>query len=422
MLKKFFILFYTILASSITFAQSFSQETTYMRVKIIEITQTKDIPEEKPSEQTTESNNSEQMQKDPFAPDLSGISDDQTNQESENHTSIIDTHNDELTVTKFSILILDGPFKGENREIIFKGTDSMPDYAKYKKGDTVFAGYNRIGMGAETERYFALYDVDNGYGIIAGVIFLLTVVIIVGRFKGVMAIVSIIPTALMVFLGFIPLVLKGFPALPAAIIVCILSIAITIPLITGFSKKSLAAILGASAGVVLSAIIALSFGYLMHLAGIITDEMITVFYISDVNLDLKDLALSGMIIAALGAVIDVAISLASASAEIWNANPDLDKKTAFRSVTTVGTDILGATVNTLILAYIGSSLSLILLVSLKFNLQMPIMMIFSHNPVLVEIIKSIVGSAGMFLSIPATAYIAVQLYFTNNLKSKKGGK
>ncbi len=401
--------------SSVVSAQAFSQETIFMKVKIDSIVQSRETPlqttQESEAAQTNESA-APQNEEDPFAPDLSQISPEDSAQEQlpvQQRQGL--PEDSEIVVTQFSIRILDGPFKGQTKQITFKGTDTMPEYAKYKEGDVVYAGFNKIGMEDDLEEYFALYDIDNSAGIIFGCIFLLLIVIVIGRFKGLLSVLSLLLTILMIFFGFIPLVLRGFPSLLAAIIVCVVSIFITIPIITGISKKSLAAMLGASCGVVLSALIAIAFGHIMHLAGIITDEMITVFYISNINLNLKDLALSGMIIAALGAIMDVAISLSSATAEIWQANPSIEKKAAFRSVLTLGTDILGSMVNTLILAYIGSSLSLILLVSLKFDQQMPLMMVFSHNPVLVEIVKSIVGSAGMFLSIPATAYIAVQFYF-----------
>jgi uncharacterized membrane protein len=117
-----------------------------------------------------------------------------------------------------------------------------------------------------------------------------------------------------------------------------------------------------------------------------------------------------MIIAALGAIMDICISIASSTAEIFNANPGLSEKEAFRSVLNIGTDILGSMVNTLILAYVGSSISLILLISMKLEPGMPFWMVLNYNPVLNEIVKSVIGSLGMFISIPATAFIAVKLH------------
>ena len=76
----------------------------------------------------------------------------------------------------------------------------------------------------------------------------------------------------------------------------------------------------------------------------------------------------------------------------------------------IGTDILGSMVNTLILAYVGSSLSLILWIAMRLQPGMPFWMVLNYNPVLSEIVKSAVGSIGMFISIPLTAFISVRLF------------
>lgn len=312
--------------------------------------------------------------------------------------------------TTFSLKLLGGKLKGTVKKINFQGEDTMPEYAKYKKGDVIYIGFNEVELRNEVDAYISMYDVDNTPGLILIGILFVAIIVGVGHLRGALSLLSLGLTIVMIFFIFIPLTLKGVSPLFSTVAISTASVLVTIPIITGRTKKSLAAIGGATSGVVIATFIAIICGATMHLAGIITDDMMKVFYMAEHEIDLKDLALSGMIIAALGAIMDVAVSIASATAELYQANPDLPAKTAFKSAMNVGRDILGSMVNTLILAYIGSSLSLVLIISMKFNAQMPMAMIFSHNHVLIELIKSFVGTAGMFLSIPATAFLAVKLH------------
>lgn len=314
-----------------------------------------------------------------------------------------------LLETQVHLIVLDGQFKGQKKTAIFRGEDNLPKDMFYKKGDTVFIGISTVGY-KDPEEYISLYDIDNSKSIIVLGILLAGAIISIGRIKGFLSLIALIVTIFLLFTVLIPLTLKGYAPLPIAILISIISIVITLPIIAGLKRKTAAAILGATSGIVLASVMALIFGFVMHLSGIVTNDMLTVFYASDIKIDLRGLALSGMIIAALGAIMDVSISISSSTAEIYQANPDLDRKEAFKSVLNIGTDILGSMVNTLILAYVGSSLSLILLISMRFEPEMPFWMILNYNPVLSEIVKSVVGSIGMFLSIPITALIAVKLY------------
>ncbi|MDA3900834.1 MAG: YibE/F family protein [Spirochaetes bacterium] len=317
--------------------------------------------------------------------------------------------------TTFSLKILSGDLKDQTQKVVFVGKDSMPEFTKYQENDTIFIGFNKIGMVDGTDEYIALYDIDNSFGITIIFILLAVTIVGIGRLKGLFSMLALLFTIGMIFFVFVPLTLKGYPALVITVIISFLSIFVTIPVITGITRKAAAAICGASIGVLVATFLALICGWTMHLAGIITDGMIQVFYMAENQINLRDLALSGMIIAALGAVMDVAVSISSATSELFEANPKIEFKKAFFSSLTIGKDILGSMVNTLILAYVGSSLSIILIIYMKYDSQMPFSMILSHNPVLIEIIKSFVGSLGMFTAIPATAFIATRFYYNRNI-------
>lgn len=320
--------------------------------------------------------------------------------------------------TVFTLKILSGNRTGETRTVTFKGADDMPSYVKYHNGDTIFIGLNRIIQQGQKDEYIALYDKDNSAGLIVIVILFLGVLFAVGRLRGLRSLAGLAFTVVMIFAVYIPLVLNGFPPLLATLIVSLAAILITIPLITGFSIKSLTAIIGASAGVAVALLLSLAFGWTMHLAGIITDELLTLFFVSNVNFNLRDIALSGMIFAALGAVMDISVSISSAVNEFFVVHPKVEFRPAFRSAFEVGHDNLGSMVNTLVMAYIGGALSLILIIYIKFDSQMPLAMIFSHSEILTEILKSFVGCMGMFIAVPVTAWVGVKLNLTRRSRSR----
>ena len=314
-----------------------------------------------------------------------------------------------LSETRIQLEILDGEMKGMKKTAIFGGESDLPEEMRYRVGDTVFVGIAR-NSSANTTEYVSIYDMDNTAGIIILVTLLVIAVVLIGRLKGAASLLALIITILLLFLVLIPLTLRGFPPLPIAVGISFISIIITLPIIAGFKLKTLAAVMGAAGGILVASVLALASGYLMHLSGIVTNDMLTVFYASDVNIDIRGLVLSGMIIAALGAIMDICISISSSAAEIFRANPLIPERDALKSVLTVGTDILGSMVNTLILAYVGSSLSLILWITMRLQPGMSFWMVLNYNPVLSEIVKSVIGSLGMFASIPLTALFAVKLY------------
>ncbi len=314
-----------------------------------------------------------------------------------------------LTETWIFLKILDGDLKGEIKKAVFSGENELPEEMRYNIGDKIFIGISKAGIEGSTE-YISIYDMDNTKSLVVLVILMIVVIIIIGKLKGFASLLALVATIALLFLVFIPATLKGYPSLPVAIGIAIISIIITLPIISGFKLKTLGAVLGAVLGILFASTLAYIFGSVMHLAGIVSNEMLTVFYASNIRIDMKGLVLSGMIIAALGAIMDVCISIASSTAEIYNANPNIGAKQAYKSVLNIGTDILGTMVNTLILAYVGSSLGLILFISIRLQPEMTFWMVMNHNLILGEIVKSAIGSIGLFISIPITAFISVEIY------------
>jgi len=262
-------------------------------------------------------------------------------------------------------------------------------------------------QGRITEAYIQDYDRTNLLYLLLG-LFLLAVAII-GRRKGLLALLSLLVTICLIYFILIPLTLKGYSPILIGVLVCLVGSIITLPLIAGFRLKTLAAILGTGGGLIAVAATCIIFGNLMHLSGI-GHASISLYYVLGKEVDLQGILFAGIIIGALGAVMDVAVSLASSGQEIKRANPEIDFLSLYRSLINIGRDLLGTMANTLILAYVGSSLSLILLIFAQYKGDIPYLKIINLDLIASEIIRGIAGSLGIFTAIPLTALIASLLY------------
>jgi uncharacterized membrane protein len=178
-------------------------------------------------------------------------------------------------------------------------------------------------------------------------------------------------------------------------------------LVGGFTKKTWAALLGTWGGVLIAGLLSYMTIQLMHLTGIDTEEAVTLKNGILPSIDFQGILFASIIIGALGAIIDVTISIASAQYEIWAANPQIGWRDLYKRGMNVGRDMMGAMVNTLILAYVGGFMpSLLLLGSYK---DVPFTHIINTQGIMTELIRAIIGSSGLIYAIPLTAIISAML-------------
>lgn len=237
--------------------------------------------------------------------------------------------------------------------------------------------------------------------------FFVCLLIIIGRLKGVKSLVSLIITIALVLGLLVPLLLRGYNPVPVALGVSVLAIIFTLLIVNGLSEKSLSAIIGTASGMIIAGLLAVIVGSLAKLTGYNTQESFMLDYIPDaVNFNHQGILFAGMIIGALGAVMDVGMSIASSIHEIKLHNPSADVKSLFTSGMNIGKDIMGTMSNTLILAYTGSSLMLIMVV-MAYNTSL--IDIFNLDSLATEVIRAIAGSIGLLCTIPITAITAAVL-------------
>lgn len=226
--------------------------------------------------------------------------------------------------------------------------------------------------------------------------------ILIGGPKGLKTIFTLSITVLIILKVLLPLILAGYNPIVVAILICEVITVIALLCVSGFNQKALAAIIGTTGGLLIAGLLALVIGSMAHLNGLGNDEAIHLILYSR-NLDFRGLLFAGIIIGAMGAVMDVGVSIASSIHEIKATNPDIETANLVAAGMNVGRDIMGTMSNTLILAYVGSSLNLMLLFS---TYDMPLNEIIGRDNLAAEIVRALAGSVGLIATIPITAITA----------------
>lgn len=238
-------------------------------------------------------------------------------------------------------------------------------------------------------------------------------IIIIGKMKGLKSVITLVFTVASIFFVMLPLLLKGCNPIIVAVSIAAVTSAFTLIVVSGRNRKTYTAILGTISGVAAAGVIALLVGQWARLTGLGSEEAQMLAYIPQYKqIDYKGLLFAGIIIGALGAVMDVAMSISSSMSEIEFINPNISNKNLFKSGMNVGRDIMGSMSNTLILAYVGSSIQ-ILLLFLSFNVSPYAIINMDHMAS--EIVRAMAGSIGLVLAIPITAAI----YVKNREKNQK---
>ncbi|MEW9124044.1 MAG: YibE/F family protein, partial [Thermotaleaceae bacterium] len=195
------------------------------------------------------------------------------------------------------------------------------------------------------------------------IVLFFAVLLIFGRIKGLKAIISLIFTGVMVIFLMLPLIFRGTNPILASILTVSLTTFATLLLVSGFNRKTMAAALGTICGVICAGIIAYITGNIVHLSGLTMEEAEALISIAErTGLQIRGLMFAGILIASMGAIMDVGMSIASAIFEIKNANPQFSKSELIRSGMNIGQDIMGTMSNTLILAFAGGSLNIMLII------------------------------------------------------------
>jgi len=300
-----------------------------------------------------------------------------------------------------TVEILSGKYKGEFFEIHHNLTGNFSYDIYVEPGDRVLVTLENMDDGS-IEVYISEY-LRSTYIYIVAAIFV-ALILIIGRMKGLKTIITLVLTILLILKGLLPGLLAGYNPIALTVGIALIIVVITILTVGGINRKSYAAIIGVLGGVFVAGIIAYVVGSEVKLTGLSSEEAIMLMYIPQgVQFDFKGLLFAGIIMGALGAVMDVGMSISSSMEEIRNADPTMSTKQLIMSGMNVGKDIMGTMANTLILAYTGSSIPLLLLFTAYGE---DFTKVINLDIIATEIIRAFAGSIGLVLCIPLTALAA----------------
>ncbi|RBP44794.1 YibE/F family protein [Garciella nitratireducens] len=315
-----------------------------------------------------------------------------------------------------TLKILEGPFKGQQYTIRHYNMLNSAYNLWVEKGDKVQIYAELTEDGSKmTDLYIADFV---RYPQLRNLVLLFAVlVIMIGKWQGVKSFIGLGLTTASIVFFMLPMLLKGYSPILLASIVCAFSTVVSILLISGFSKKSFTTILGTLSGVLIAGILAYLFGNGTNLTGMSDHESQMLMFIPQgVKFNFKGLLFSGFIIGALGAIMDVAMTISSAMEELITNNPNISPKDLMKSGLVVGKDSIGTMSNTLILAYVGSSLPLLLLFS---SYQSNFIDVVNMDLVATEIVRAFTGSIGLLAAVPMTVLSYGLLYSKINKQKKE---
>lgn len=245
--------------------------------------------------------------------------------------------------------------------------------------------------------------------------FVLLLVALGGK-KGLASLGGLLFTVLNIWYLLIPLIQRGIPAIPATIILVTITTIVALLALNGPSKKTLIAIIGCIGGVAIAGVVAMAAGEITPMNGFNMPEAEElVLRAWDSKLKISGLLVSGILIAALGAVMDVAMTIASAMSELHTLNPKISAGQLFKSGLNIGRDAMGTMADTLILAFAGASLNTLVLFKI---FDYPYLQIFNSDLMVIEIIQGLSGSIGIVLTVPLVAVIGAYLYSGKKLSLK----
>lgn len=272
-----------------------------------------------------------------------------------------------------------------------------------EKGDSVVVHMSVSG----SSKNVSVYSKDRIVAVAAFVGIFLLLICIIGGKNGVKSVVGLVFTFVSIFMIYIPLIYRGFSPFWAAVIITIITTIVTMYLISGFTVKTICAIAGTVTGVLLAGLSAWLFGKVADIDGYNVSNIETLSYVGQItNIRIGGLLFSGILIASLGAVMDVAMSVSSAMCEIHDKAPQLGCFELFKSGMNVGRDMMGTMSNTLILAFVGSAVSE-LVINYAYNL--PFRQIINSYNIGIEIMQGVSGSIGVILTVPAVAVVTAWL-------------
>ena len=299
------------------------------------------------------------------------------------------------------VKLLEGEYQDLVMEMDYGKRQLLSNAVYLDAGDKVI-----VTLGSRPDGVLTIYFVD--FVRVSPLLWLTAIfavsIVLISRWKGIRSLLSMM-FSLYVIIGFIiPRILSGGDPLQASIIGSVILLGVTLYLTYGWNLKTHAAVISMVFVLLITGTLAGIFVAFTRLTGSGDESTLFLLQMLNTQINLRGLLLGGMIIGALGVLDDLVTTQASAVFELHHANPSLNFQQLYRSAMRIGQDHVAATVNTLVLAYAGASLPMLLLFTLG---QGDLGYLVNFEFVAEEIVRTLVGSLGLVSAVPLTTMIAI---------------
>ncbi len=301
------------------------------------------------------------------------------------------------------VRVLEGPYQGVLFEVEYGKRQIRQEGITFRPGDRVLVAISKRPDGF-VNAYFVDY-VRTPQLLILALVFV-AAILITGRWKGLRSLLSMGFSLLVIIAYIIPHILNGEDPVQVSIIGSSILLAVTLYLTYGWNLKTHSAVAGMLIVLLITGSLAWLFVHLARLTGMGDENAMFLMQMSGVRVNLRGLLLGGMIIGALGVLDDLVTTQASAVFELHATDKRLGFRALYERAMRIGQDHIAATVNTLVLAYAGASLPMLLLFSLG---EGKIGQLINFSLVAEEIVRTLVGSLGLIAAVPITTALAAAL-------------
>jgi uncharacterized membrane protein len=310
------------------------------------------------------------------------------------------------------VTVLDGPFLGQTYTVEYGRYSQVPEEIRLQLGDRLLVSLSQ-GPDGYQAAFFTDFVRNRPLLILVGtfVVFIL----LVSRWKGLRSLVGMAISFAIILYYILPQILAGRDPVWVSIVGSTVLLGSTIYLVYGWRLKSHASVLGIVASLIVTGLLASTFVVSTRLTGFGSEETAFLIQFMGQSLDVRGLLLGGIIIGALGVLDDLVISQVSAVFELYNTDPKQSWRQLYSRAMVIGQDHVAATVNTLVLAYVGAALPLLLLFTLQ---DEPFTHVINRSFVVEEVVRTLVGSLGLMAGVPISTAIACTLVLN---RSRLGG-
>lgn len=295
------------------------------------------------------------------------------------------------------VRILSGSFKDTEIYAVNRLNGSLAEDKLFSPGDHAFVVVSHAAGEITTVYMTDHFRLDKEM-ILAGLFLLL--LLLFARGTGLRAILSFVDTVLLLWKVLVPALLKGYNPIWVSLCLVLVLTFLVLSLIYGLDKRCLAATTGAALGILVTAILGYLFTDLFQIHGAVMESSESLLYAGYQHLDLTKIFVASIFLGSSGAVMDLSVDICSAVYEVVEKRPDISVKEAIASGFAIGRAACGSTTTTLLLAYSGSYIALLMVFMAQGT---PVALMLNYKYVAAEIVHTIVGSFGLVTVAPLTA-------------------